>query len=293
MAERCGGRFTVDYVKKIFNASRHLDVIQGKRTEDNVLVEFIETFDAHHNLGAEDAYVSAEEWEDYFHSLSAIEDNDQYFQINLNNVFGITPPPATKQRTNQSAAVQQPVKAATQNPDDLLPSAKPNRVYRSGMMSENNPLSTTLDYYPTVNNASRGTSTGQMFQTVQQMTEEPKPRDQYANYKNKPVNTDFLKVSEVGKTVPKYQSILVQRFRKALRERGGRGISGLQRQFKIFDDNGNGTLELPEFIKAIQDYQLDIEAVDIQNLFKTLDIDGSGAIDFNEFLRVIVGEMSP
>ena len=86
------------------------------------------------------------------------------------------------------------------------------------------------------------------------MTEEQKPKNQYAGYKNKPVNTEFLKVQKVGKTVPKYQSILVQRFRKALRERGGRGISGLQRQFKIFDDNGNGTLELSEFTKAIQDY---------------------------------------
>jgi Ca2+-binding EF-hand superfamily protein len=46
----------------------------------------------------------------------------------------------------------------------------------------------------------------------------------------------------------------VQRFRKALRERGGRGIQGLGRQFKIFDDNGNGTLEMDEFVKAIQDY---------------------------------------
>jgi len=59
--------------------------------------------------------------------------------------------------------------------------------------------------------------------------EEPKPKDTFANYKNKPVNTEYLKVADVGKSVPKYQSILVLRFRKALRERGGRGISGLQR----------------------------------------------------------------
>jgi Ca2+-binding EF-hand superfamily protein len=87
--------------------------------------------------------------------------------------------------------------------------------------------------------------------------------------------------------------MLVQRFRKALRERGGRGITGLARQFKIFDDNGNGTLEMSEFVKAIHDFQVDIEEIDLQNLFKTMDVDGSGAIDFNEFLRVIVGEMSP
>ena len=50
---------------------------------------------------------------------------------------------------------------------------------------------------------------------------------------------------------------------------------------------------MSEFVKAIHDFQVDIEEIDLQNLFKTMDVDGSGAIDFNEFLRVIVGEMSP
>ena len=100
-------------------------------------------------------------------------------------------------------------------------------------------------------------------------------------------------VPNVGATVPKYQGILVQRFRKALRARGGRGIAGLARQFKIFDDDNSGNLDQAEFTKAIRDYQIDIEEIDIHNLFKTMDIDTSGAIDFNEFIRVVVGEMSP
>jgi len=85
---------------------------------------------------------------------------------------------------------------------------------------------------------------------------------------------------------------LVSRFRKSLRERGGRGITGLSRQFKIFDDNNSGTLDIDEFTKAIKDYGVEIEEIDIHNLFKTMDLDGSGDIDFNEFLRVIVGEMN-
>ena len=85
----------------------------------------------------------------------------------------------------------------------------------------------------------------------------------------------------------------MQRFRKALKARGGRGIAGLARQFKIFDDNGSGTLDKNEFVKAIKDFGVDIEEIDILNLFKTMDFDGSGEIDFSEFLRVIVGEMNP
>jgi Ca2+-binding EF-hand superfamily protein len=66
----------------------------------------------------------------------------------------------------------------------------------------------------------------------------------------------------------------------------------LSRQFKIFDDNNSSTLDLDEFTKAIKDYGVDIEDVDIANLFKTMDLDGNGQIDFNEFLRTIVGEMN-
>lgn len=47
-----------------------------------------------------------------------------------------------------------------------MPSQKPSTVYRSGMMSNDNPLTTTKEYYPKVNNASRGTGTGNMFQSV-------------------------------------------------------------------------------------------------------------------------------
>jgi len=68
---------------------------------------------------------------------------------------------------------------------------------------------------------------------------------------------------------------MIERFRKALKLRGGRGIIGLKRQFKIFDDNNSGKLDYGEFEKAINDYNVDIDNQDIRNLFKSLDINGN------------------
>jgi len=93
--------------------------------------------------------------------------------------------------------------------------------------------------------------------------------------------------------IPKFQGILIERFRKALKGRGANGIIGLSRQFKIADDNGSGTLDFNEFKKAVHDFGLTLDPQDVQGLFKSMDIDGSGAIDFNEFLRVVVGDMNP
>ena len=64
------------------------------------------------------------------------------------------------------------------------------------------------------------------------------------------------------KQVPRFQTILVERFRQALKKRGSRGLVGLARQFKIMDDNGSGTLDPYEFNKAITDFGVEVEQKD-------------------------------
>ena len=86
--------------------------------------------------------------------------------------------------------------------------------------------------------------------------------------------------------------MLVERFRNKLKARGGRGMIGLRRQFKIMDDNNSGTLDMYEFKKGIRDFQVDIPEADIENLFKAFDLNGNGDIDFDEFIRVVVGPMN-
>ena len=92
--------------------------------------------------------------------------------------------------------------------------------------------------------------------------------------------------------MPRFQTILVERFREKLKARGSRGIIGLGRQFKIMDDNGSGALDPYEFNKAIQDFGIEVETKDLATLFRCFDYDNNGEIDFNEFIRVIVGPMN-
>jgi len=51
---------------------------------------------------------------------------------------------------------------------------------------------------------------------------------------------------------------LIDKLRKKLASRGARGIIGLQRIFKILDDNNNGTLEIQEFWKGLCDFKLNV-----------------------------------
>ena len=49
---------------------------------------------------------------------------------------------------------------------------------------------------------------------------------------------------------------MVEKLRERLAARGGRGIIGLGRQFKIMDDDNSKMLDLSEFAKAMRDYRV-------------------------------------
>jgi Ca2+-binding EF-hand superfamily protein len=84
------GFVDINDIRGTYNASRHPDVIQGKKTEDDILMEFLETFEAHHNImdsSAPDHIVTQEEFEEYYNNVSASCDNDQYFELMINNAW--------------------------------------------------------------------------------------------------------------------------------------------------------------------------------------------------------------
>ena len=84
----------------------------------------------------------------------------------------------------------------------------------------------------------------------------------------------------------------MDKFRERILARGGKGILGLARQFKIFDDNNSGTLDLPELTKAIRDFRVDLSPNEIKVLFNLIDTDQSGEVSYDEFLREIRGDMN-
>lgn len=51
---------------------------------------------------------------------------------------------------------------------------------------------------------------------------------------------------------------LVKLFKQKLAARGARGIFGMQRVFKVMDDDNSGTLDIQEFWKALCDFRIQI-----------------------------------
>lgn len=86
------GYIDVNDIKGVYSAKTHPDVLAGKKTEEQILCEFLETFETHHSLrnnNAPDHVVTKDEFEEYYNNVSASVDNDQYFELMMNNAWKI------------------------------------------------------------------------------------------------------------------------------------------------------------------------------------------------------------
>ena len=70
-----------------YDASKHPDVIAGKKTPDEVYHEFLETFDVG---GVKDGMVTVQEFLNYYTNLSVSIDNDDYFELMIRNAWHIS-----------------------------------------------------------------------------------------------------------------------------------------------------------------------------------------------------------
>lgn len=86
------GLLTIDDIKGAYSAACHPDVKSGKRTEDEVLSEFLETFETHHSVmnGAKsDSTVTPEEFLEYYANISMNIDSDAYFELMMANSYNL------------------------------------------------------------------------------------------------------------------------------------------------------------------------------------------------------------
>ena len=70
-----------------YDASKHPDVLAGKKTADEVLREFLDTFD----VGGEvDGKVTRREFMNYYSNVGASIDDEDYFELMIRNAWHIS-----------------------------------------------------------------------------------------------------------------------------------------------------------------------------------------------------------
>jgi Ca2+-binding EF-hand superfamily protein len=239
------GVLDINDIRGVYNAKMHPDVKAGKKTEDDVFMEYLETFEAHHvMMSGDDAdhIITLEEWIEYYQNVSMSIDDDKYFELMMNNCWRMN-----EHTTGNNA------KKGWSNKDE----------------SPNKQQSVSQSYNQKSAGARVGAEKGKGRQEAQQ-NEQQVERPQTASKSNS----------------------AIEKFRSKLLERGTRGIIGISRQFKIFDDDNSKTIDFEEFRKALKDFRVDLTPNEVKVVFGAFDRDGSGSVDYDEFLRQVRGEMN-
>lgn len=234
------GILTIDDIRGVYNAKMHPDVKAGKKTEDDVFMEYLETFETHHAMMSgnnKNSEVNMDEWIEYYNSVSMSIDDDAYFEVMMNNCW----------RMNDHTTGNNE-KRGWSNKDE-----SPNKQQNVSQAYNQRPAGARV-----------GSAQGK------QQKEQENPRTPNENRGNS----------------------ALEKFRSVLLSRGARGIIGISRQFKIFDDDNSKSIDFDEFKKAVKDFRVDLSPNEVKVVFGQFDRDNQGSIDYEEFLRQVRGEMN-
>lgn len=109
IAKRCfnimdkdgSGELDINDIRQNFNAKQHPDVKAGKKSEDEILGEFLDTFEDHFadikgNEDSRDGIIKMHEWIEYYNNVSMSIDDDEYFKVMMNNAWNLDNSKVTK-----------------------------------------------------------------------------------------------------------------------------------------------------------------------------------------------------
>ena len=86
------GIISYDILRENYNVDKHPEVLNGKRTKQEVLARFIDMIEYHFNLlnhGKNKKELTEEDFEEFYNYISIFIDNDKYFENLMSRVWGL------------------------------------------------------------------------------------------------------------------------------------------------------------------------------------------------------------
>lgn len=287
----------------------HPAVMEGRKTEEAVLAEFLDTFEVHHNLvtgGLSDSRVTREEFVGYYDNISSTIGDDEYFSKLLDTSWNISGASQAKDEYDRSwVGTDQygnKLESAYQY-KNLDPADVKGATLRSGLESNDNPWQTTTPYYQVATADRRSVASSYKQRIPRDHTQITGEESKAHTFNTKVIDTydKYLEQNKRPVTAPSAESnfsrkkefeLAMDRFKSQVIQRGTRGIIGLKRQMKILDDKNDGTLDMNNFQKGLEDYNIEVEARDLQTIYDAFNIYGTQDIDYGQLMGHIIGDLN-
>ena len=250
------GEISFDEIQAKYNAKNHPEVLSGRKTEEEVLKEFMDTFQDTYNYlcGTEsDNIITLEEFMEYYENISMTIDDDDYFETMLSNAWNLNNQNVSKkawankdeenmeETGNKKLAENYQEKFGDRRPGQTEEEAKEEKAYAAFRKLRKEIIS-------------RGS--GGMISLQRQF----KLMDEN--------NSKTLDYDEFSKALNEFKINLSNDEKISL--------------FNKFDKNGNGVIEYGEFLNQIRGPMNEKRKDIVTKAFNKLDIDRSGFVDMDE-----------
>ena len=86
------GKVGYNIIRESYNADKHPEVLNGKRTKQEILARFIDIFEYHFTLlnkNKNKNEATRQEFEEFYNYISVFIDDDKYFEDLMNRVWGL------------------------------------------------------------------------------------------------------------------------------------------------------------------------------------------------------------
>ena len=260
------GNSNLEIINNEYVAKNHPDVLNGKKNEEEVFQEFINTFEGNHYYlngdDGTDGIVDLNEFVDYYESVSSFIKNDADFENLVNCVWGLKQPKMRSNNINNNNFLAGRKFRNRINNDNLNNNNNSNQ--NSPFKNNNNNNSP----YKNINNNNNDFNNNNINYEQNSVSN----NNQKNNYQSHPNNRILIKL------------------RNNFLNLGLLSLLNLARQFKIFDDNATKTLSFDEFKNSFLESKIPISQTDLKNLFEAFS--KKNMIDYPEFLSSLLGEMN-
>ena len=258
------GEISFDEIQSKYNAQNHPEVLSGKKTEEEVLKEFMDTFQDTYNYlcGTEtDNIITLEEFMEYYENVSMTIDNDEYFEIMINNGWNLNQNKYNKGWSNKDEEKELNKKNLNENYVERFGNRRPG-------------------------------------QTEEEAKEE-KVNTAFKKFKKEIISRGCGGLISLNKQFKQFdennsKTLDYEEFVRALKEyKINLDDEEILQLFNLFDENGNGIIEYEEFIKEVKGPMNEKRKAVVTQAFNKLDIDKSGFIDMNEIKHAYNAKNNP
>jgi len=264
------GFIDINDIRGVYNASKHPDVTSGKKTEQQILGEFLETFETAHNMRNNDApdhIVTKEEFEEYYNNISASIDRDDYFELMMNSAWNLDGSRVTKKGWKGE-------EADGGSRGGARGGAPASRGGARGGAS----AAKKEEELPPMN-----------FTEAQLMEHFRKKLAARGSRGIMGLGRQF-KIADDNRT----GDLDIDEFKKAIHDfRVGLKPADSEKLFKVFDRDGSGAINYDEFLRGVRGGMNEFRKGFTKKAFKIMDKDGSGVIDIDDIRQRYNAKMHP